>query len=342
MRRFLIFSALFIAAFYSKAQDSLSFSFYLDTYYTYDFSNPNNNQRQYVTQVARHNEFNFNLALLKTSYQNDHLRANLALQAGTYPLINYAEPTVLGQILHEANVGVRIGENSWIDAGIMGGHFGYESALSLNNELYSQAFATEYTPYYQTGVQFSTQFSEEVIFRAVVINGWQNIYETNDAKAAGIALDYLLDENFTFGYGNFFGREPSGTEDALRIHNNVYASYQQDGLSATAVLDLTLQEDGNSYENVLFITLIGEYSLRESLSVSGRYEYVQDETNILIGTQPFQTHILSTSLNYFIRKNIAFRAEGKLYFGNEPIWNVDNGSNYNNQALTTGLTIMIE
>lgn len=343
MKKLHVFLIVFTCFHFSlKSQDSLSFSFYLDTYYSYDFSDPDGNQRQYVTQVGRHNEFNVNLAMLKTSYQSDILRGNLAFQTGTYPLLNYAEPTVLGQLLNEANVGVKVGKNSWVDVGIMGGHFGYESALSIRNELYSQALATEYTPYYQMGVQYSTQFSEKLSFRAVVINGWQNIYETNDAKAVGVAVDYVLNDQISLGYGNFMGREPAGGDDEFRFHNNFVATYEKDEFNGAASIDITFQETGNINTSAFFLTLIGQYRLREKTSVSGRYEFVSDDRNILIpAAGSFQTHIITSSYNYFIRENIVFRVEGKLYFGNQAIWNGD-GSTFNNQVISTGLAILLD
>ena len=168
-------------------ESNFDVSAYLDFYYAYDFYDPAAKQRQYVTQAARHNEFNLNLGFIQTEYASDNLRGNLAIQIGTYPTANYGgEPNAFAQLIQNASVGVRLGEKTWIDAGVMGGHFGYEGLISMDNELYTQALATEYTPYYQTGVQLSSELSDKLNFRAVVINGWQNIYETNNGKSFGI------------------------------------------------------------------------------------------------------------------------------------------------------------
>lgn len=336
MKRFFLISFISIIIISSVSAQGISFSYYLDSYYSYDFTEPVGNLRQYVTQAARHNEFNINLALIKASYEDEKFRANLALQTGTYPSVNYAEPTALAQMINEANVGVKIGNSSWIDVGVMGGHFGYESVFTLDNELYTQALATEYTPYYQTGIQYSNQINEEITVRAVILNGWQNIYENNDDKAAGLGVDYQLNDQIMISYGNFVGREPNFGND-IRFHNNVAASYSQDQLSGALSLDYTIE----GQDNVLFITLIGKYQLNEKLSVGGRYEFVDDENGVLLGTN-FNSNIITSSLNYHFAENIAFKTEAKLYFGNEPIWNVTNGSRYNNQVLSAGLAIRIE
>lgn len=322
-------------------KDKVQFSGYLDFYYSYDFSDPANNQRLYVTQAARHNEFNFNLAMLQADYVDDHFRATLALQTGTYPLTNYAEPTVLGQILNEANIGVRVGKNSWIDVGIMGGHFGYESFRSIDNEVYTQALVTEYTPYYQTGIQYSNQISESLTVRAVVINGWQNIYETNNAKAAGLAVDYKLADNIVLGYGNYFGNEPDFVDpdvDELRLHNSIYGKYDADVFLLMANLDMTIQNSAFVDEDkpVLFATVTGLLKISEKLDIGGRYEFVTDQNGILL-SEGFSTNILTGSLNYKVFRNTMARAEARLFFGDDPIWNVENGSQFNNQVLSFSL-----
>ena len=59
----------------------------------------------------RHNEITVNLGFIKTTYQTDKARANLAVAVGTYMNSNYAaEPTVMKNI-YEANVGVKISKN---------------------------------------------------------------------------------------------------------------------------------------------------------------------------------------------------------------------------------------
>lgn len=63
MRSFLpLFIALFFTApIYGQENESdFTFTGFADVYYGYDFSKPLNNSRQFITQAARHNEFNLN------------------------------------------------------------------------------------------------------------------------------------------------------------------------------------------------------------------------------------------------------------------------------------------
>ncbi len=340
----------------SKEVGDFELMVYGDVYYAWDSNEPIDNQKQYVTQAVRHNEFNINLAALKVAYDTHIIRSNITIQTGTYPITNYAEPNPLGQIINEANIGVKIGENTWIDMGVMSGHFGYESAFSLDNELYTQALVTEYTPYYQTGIQFSTQFRENIAFRAVVVNGWQNIFEAepipgtgfNTAKSFGLAVDYSLNEKLSFGYGNYFGNEGNETTGKkYRFHNNLIGQYVGNSFSSILSLDLTAQEllTSNKNSTVLFITWINKFDLTDYLSIGARYEYVADPDQILFTTiaPGFQTNIITASLNYYSTKNSVFKIELKQYYGEENIWTTgkDIEDANNNFMINAGLAIRI-
>src|SRR6186713_1800947 len=69
----------------------LTFSGYLEAYYSYDFGNPENHNRPaFLYSYNRHNEINLNLGFVKAAYQTSNIRANLALGAGTYMNANMA------------------------------------------------------------------------------------------------------------------------------------------------------------------------------------------------------------------------------------------------------------
>ena len=326
--------------------EGLSFSAYVDAYYSYDFFKPDNHQKQYVTQAARHNEFNINLALISASFESDRYRANIGLQTGTYPSVNYAEPTELAQMINQANVGIKIGERSWLDAGVMGGHFGFEGLISLDNALYTQALATEYTPYFQTGVQWTTEF-DNLVFRAVILNGWQNIYETNDAKSFGIGIDYQVNEEIAVSYGNYYGDEGNDLiGEKYRFHNNFYASYDNGKISSAVVADVTQQElvSSESDGTVVFLTWINGYEINGSWSAGLRYEYVSDPDQILFSTLSpgFHTNIISGALTYSVSQDVAVNIEGKSYYGEESIWQKAGDLSNSTFMVNFGLTIRLE
>lgn len=343
----LIFTS-FISYSQHESPGTINVSGYLDLYYLYDFSKPATGQRQYVTQAARHNELNLNLGLIKISYENENIRGNLGLQAGTYAIANYAaEPDRFAQLINQANIGIRIGKKTWVDAGVLSGHFGYEGLLSMNNELYTHALVTEYTPYFQTGVQLSHQISEKVSFKAVVLNGWQIIAETNIQKSIGFGLDYQLTDDLKLSLGNYIGKDPSNGVNLNRYHQNGYLALNKSNYKMAAVVDYMLagwgeNPNGNT-DYVLFLTYIYEMVLNENWKAASRFEYVVDQGNILFNTGGggFQTMSVAACLSRSITENVLFRVEGRHFFGNENIWIMENGTENNTTALSLGLSMRI-
>ncbi len=343
---FIFFSALFLKFFNSHSQESkIKFGAYVDAYYVYDISKPFNNSRQYVTQYDRHNEFNISHAILSGTFEDEKIRANLGLHTGSYPINNYsAEPNTLYQAIYEANAGYKISENGWLDVGIFGGHFGYESALAIDRELYSPALATEYTPYYQTGVRYTHDISASTQFRVVVLNGWQNIAETNEHKSVGIAIDHSFTEKFSLSYGNYYGNESiASSTDNFRFHNNLLVKVEpSNNLALIGVVDYTTESNANS--DALFLTAIGKYDFSEKWTLAGRYEYVSDKDEILIEsiTDQFEVQVISLSMNYSATENASLKVESKLYRGSEKIFSGTEGIGDTNFIINAGIMIRVE
>ncbi len=141
---------------YSQENKSpISFSGYLETYYSFDFGNPKQHNRPYFYSHNKHNELNLNLGFIKANYIKDNLRGNIALMAGTYPEYNLASEEDGLKNIFEANVGVKISSkhNLWIDAGIMPSHIGFESAIGKDCVNLTRSLLADNSPYYETGVK---------------------------------------------------------------------------------------------------------------------------------------------------------------------------------------------
>ncbi|HNC32225.1 MAG TPA: outer membrane beta-barrel protein, partial [Cyclobacteriaceae bacterium] len=186
MKKIILF-ALILISLASVAQDEssspLTFSGYVETYYVYDFNQPESNVRpSFIYSYNRHNEVNLNLGFVKASYNTDQVRANLALMTGTYANANLAaEPGVLKNVL-EANAGVKLSRNKnlWVDAGIFASHIGFESAIGKDCWNLTRSMLADNTPYYEAGAKVSYTTDDGRWFvSALVLNGWQRIHRVD-------------------------------------------------------------------------------------------------------------------------------------------------------------------
>ena len=192
---------------------------FLDLYVAWDGNRPLTLDRAYTTTAARHAEFNVNLAYVDLAAAGDRMRGRLAIQYGTSVQANYAgEPRLgtlsgpeLSRYLQEATVGVRLAEHLWTDVGVFFAPFGAESWISRDNLTYTRSLIADYSPYYESGVRLVWSPSSRFSGQLHVINGWQNISETNADKALAIRTDWTPVNGVTVTYDAFLGNEQPDT-----------------------------------------------------------------------------------------------------------------------------------
>jgi hypothetical protein len=320
------------------AQDSVRATVggFVDVYYAWDFNRPGpgNFDRSFTTQPARHDEFNVNLAHVEVKLAGAHTRGRLALQAGTAVQSNYAGEPRLGSIsgpdlarhVQEAVVGVRASRSLWIDAGIYLSHIGQESWISRDNPTYSRSLIADYSPYYETGVKATWTASAKVTAQLHVLNGWQNISETNTSKAVGMRLDYAATPHVALGYANFIGNEAPDTVPArLRVFNEVFAFVTRDRVDLWLTLDYGAQRRAPTPGSSTWYggAAIARVKINPTVSVSGRLERYVDPDGVIVTTgTPNAFRVSSGSLGVDVAPapGILWRMEVRGLAARDPIF----------------------
>lgn len=236
-----------------RAQDStLHISAYVDGYYGYDLGHTPGHGRPYFYVANQHNNFNLNLLALKLTYNADRYRLQATPAFGTYMAANYAaEPAEL-RYLVDAYGGLRLHKGIWLDAGILPSPFGYEGALSHDLPTYTRSFSAENSPYYLAGARLTLPLGEQLTAYAYVVNGWQNIRETNEAKSFIGQLQYKPSDKLLLNASTYAGNEQ--TTDSLgsrmRYFLDLYAYWTpSDKFSLLALLDIGSQQDKLAPQN---------------------------------------------------------------------------------------------
>jgi hypothetical protein len=268
-----------------------SFGAFVDGYYAYDFGRPIDFDRPYTTQAARHNEFNIGLAFVEAKINGRRIRGRVALQGGTAVQANYAgEPTIgsvsgssVSRFIQEAFAGYQLTRSVWIDGGIFFSWIGMESFISRDNLTYSRSLSADFTPYYVSGIKITWSPSSRTTALLGIINGWQNISETNQDKAVGIRLDYSATQT-AFAYYGFLGNE---TGSGLRAFNGI-------GLKTKPMSKLTLQANidyGTQQERDMTrrstwwsAGLAGKLRVSPAIGVSARAERYCDPHQVVVAT----------------------------------------------------------
>jgi hypothetical protein len=333
----------------SSTLGKVTFSGMLDVYYGYDFNEPAGSDRPYFVSSARHNEINVNLAYLGINYRNEKVRARFVPGFGTYMNANYASEAGSLKNLVEANAGVRLSQKHdiWLDAGVFGSPYTNESAISKDHLMYSRSLAPEYVPYYLTGVKLSAPLGKKFTGYFYVLNGWQNITDTNTPLSVGTQLEYRPGKRTLINFNTYVGDEVSAANPTygMRYFSDIYLIFNPEGkFSMTSCIYGGIQQEFiggiESHHPWWQVNWIGKYSLNKKASISARLEYFSDPDEIMIRsiTSEKSDQLASSGLcfNYKVNSNAMFRAEYRNFLSNKNIYTADNfETNFSNLLITS-------
>lgn len=336
-----------------EAKPTVRVGGFAEVYYAWDFGRPPEHDRYYTTQPARHNEFNLNLGFLEAALTGDRVRGRLALQAGTSVQANYAaEPSVgtvsgssLSQHVQEAVVGVRVAQGLWLDGGIYFSHIGQEGWVSRDNPTWSRSLIADYSPYYSAGVKATWQATPKLTAQLHLVNGWQNISETNGDKAVGLRLDWAMSPKVTVGYSNFLGNElPDSVPAQTRFFNELFTHVTMGATDLWLTLDYGRQDlPDETPADWLGAALIGRVRLSPTIALSGRVERYHDPDQVIIATgQPygFSTWGGSLGLDLKLPADLLWRTELRGFRSEDPLWpDAGNGLRTSGGFVGTSLAI---
>lgn len=273
---------------------TVMFGAFVDTYYAWDTNRPRELDRAYLTQPARHNEFNINLAFVEGVLAGDRVRGRLAVQFGTSVTANYAAEPTIGHVsgsdvsrnLQEATVGVRLAPALWLDGGIFFSHVGNESWISRDNPTYTRSLTAEFSPYYQSGVKLAWQVNPRLAAQLDVVNGWQVVSESNGAKSVGVRLDYVASPTLTLSAYNLLGREGADSlPHRLRIFHGVSARLTPaQRVTLAANVDVGRQSTENAPASWYGFTVIARYQASSAVALAGRIERYADPHQVIVNT----------------------------------------------------------
>ena len=329
----------------------VSYSGYVDIFYAYDFNEPKTNYRQpFFYNHNRHNEFNLNIGLIKITAKHLKYRANIALQAGTYVMDNYAaEPTAL-QHIYEGNAGLSLNKknNLWIDAGIFGSHIGFESAISKDSWTLTRSLLAENSPYYLSGAKLTYNPNIHWELATIICNGWQRIKKVseNSLPAFCTQIKYTTADRLTINWSTFIGTDDPDSTRRMRYFNNFYVQSQPTKkFGFIAGFDIGAQQtkkDSSGYNIWFSPVIIVRYSLTDRWSTSLRAEYYHDKDGVIIATgtpNGFQTSGLSLNLDYSPVKNVAWRLEGRWLDSIDKIFPRQNKNVNDNFAIVSSIAV---
>ncbi|GAA3936163.1 porin [Hymenobacter algoricola] len=327
---------------------------FVDGYYGYDFQHAATNQRPgFLYSHNRQNEFTVNNAVIGLRYDNGQARGALGLHAGTYVAANYAAEDPVLRHVYEAYAGFRPFQKAWLDLGIFASHIGFESAVSKDNWTLTRSLMAENSPYYESGARFTFEASPKLTLTGLVLNGWQNIRENNQAKALGTQLQWRPTDKLLVNSSGFYGNEqPQDSVRRRRYFHDFYVSYAATPrLSLALVFDVGTQEQaarGSKADTWHSGAAFVRYKLAAKWTAAARAEYYAADHGVIISSiipapaaPDFRVQAASLNLDYAPATNVVFRVEGRAFRAREPFLTDRDGrptDNYGNLTSSIALS----
>jgi hypothetical protein len=307
----------------------------VDAYFAYDFNHPRDLDRPFTTQAARHDEFNINLAYLEAVLSGPRLRGRFAAQFGTSVQANYAAEPRLGTLsgpdvsrfIQEATMGYAITPRLWLDGGVFFSPFGSENWISRDNWTYTRSFIADNSPYYEAGVKATWQATPTLSAQLHVINGWQNISETNTDKALGARIDYAPHDSYDVAYDAFVGNEePDTLPSQLRVWQEGIAQFKPTSrVQLRATYDYGFQRRPNNAGTGSWYgwAAIARCQVAAQVAFALRAEGYSDPEQIIVATgRPFGLRANGASLNVDVAPapRLLWRTEVKALIAVDPVF----------------------
>lgn len=331
----------------SSFLEKFTISGLVDTYYQLDLDDPREHYRpDYLYSYKRENEFAINLAMLKVNYTDAHIHGNLAFMTGNYAEYNYAAEPTLYRFIYEANVGINLNKKMSIDAGILPSHIGIESAIAKDCWNLTRSLVAENSPYFETGIKFNYTPNQKWTGSFLLLNGWQNIIETNSNKAIGTQIQYKpKNDKWLFNSSTFFGNEKPDSAKQFRIFHDFYATF-----AATKKLNLSFTFDIGAEQNATrtkynvwhAAALLAQYSLNKKWKIAGRIEEYHDPKNVIVSVNSpngFSTFGYSLNGDFKPFPHFLWRIEGRAFNAKNKVFVLNHQAYNHNYTILTSAAV---
>jgi hypothetical protein len=306
----------------------------VDTFYGYNFNRPSDGTSFPVglgSIAKRSNEFGLNLATLGVVLEPSPVGFKFLIGMGSSM-----------EILHESeNRGTAIGldpfrfllqaslttaATDWLalEAGIFPSYLGLESFQSQRNWNYTHGYMSDLTPYLEQGAKAALQISDSLTGELHVMNGWQSIGDFNGEPAVGTALVWTQPRGH-IRFNTFFGREPSGGEQQLRMFGELVGRWLFiPPLQVAAAVDgaIQLRREGDSPAHWWAAGTIVRYALTKKLALAVRGERFDDADGAVSGTAQILAEITGT-LEFAPTDSLLVKLEARHDWANRDVFSAE-------------------
>lgn len=277
-----------------------------------------------------------NLGLIDFKYKlNDRFRFQLTPAIGSFMNANYATESKYVRWIYESSIGIspRKRKNEWIEFGIFGSPYTFETPRSWDQIAYTRSIAPEYVPYYSSGIRYQNELSKSYKLTLFLFNGWQKIELQKKIPSLGTQLEWRKNKEY-ISWTTYTGSEKTDYTPhfGFRFFTELSWSHETKKFRTQACYYSGIQQIKNDgLKNWWQINGIIDYKIGVKSDIYLRHEFYNDPHKIQIQTPSnaigFAGHVSSLGFKHQVSDHMILRLEGKtllskkenelFYFKNE-------------------------
>jgi hypothetical protein len=257
------------------------------------------------------------MALISMKYGGKNIRSNLGLHYGDIPKAVWPAEY---NMIQEANAGVRLFKDLWLDAGFFRSHIGVESTQPRENITSSMSLANNYEPYFLAGAKLTYIVNSKLAVQLNSFNSFNSFVDNNKNKLLGMSLVFDPTDHISITY-NFITGDETPTKVTLkkqRLYNNLYATFKYNKFYLGAEINYGVQQHSKTNDTTANATMmsgliVAKYQIFKKSALYAREEYFSDPDNMLTGSLKTGKNVYGTTIGMEYRpfKNVALSAEGR-------------------------------
>jgi hypothetical protein len=286
-------------------------------------------------------KFTLPYAYVGSTYEINKLTLRLALHMGDIVESLYAQELESMRMVREASLNYQFTKKFSVEAGIFPSLYGFEIFLSKENLHATRGYIADFAPDYEAGVRFKYQINKFWSGRIMVLNGWQEIKDSNGKKALGFVAQYDNRKNTFFNWGIYLGdvREIGESFSRNRVYHNIFWKRTVNRWTFVPMLDFAHQQQSENNNEVLFMiapALSVRYSFNSNWAVASRWDMVNDPKNMIpelngklvtpslinAANNPngWQSNSVTLTLERLLSENFTVRMEGRYALNKDKLF----------------------
>lgn len=321
---------------------------FIDAYYSFNLNRPDSNNNTIGASASNfdfsHNAFSLNLAELVFQKAADPVGFRVDLDfgpttdfvhgsafAGTHPPIHpTVSETETFKNIQQAYVSWATPTGVTLDFGKFVTHLGAEVIESKDNWNYTRGLLFCCAiPYYHAGLRANYIISDMLFVNGYVLNGWNNVIETNNIKTFGAQIGVTPIKSLPIIL-NWIGPENSaGSFENRQVYDLVVTFNATDSLSFMVNYDYGSQDplpSGSSQKwsgIAAYARLAGVVS--KDCAFSLRYENTIDDDGVMFGTLDNKVQEVTLTGEHKVAENLLLRLEFRRDMADKDIFEDEGG-----------------